>query len=86
MSAAARALGQTFRWSTVLEPLAEFCAAPRRSPDLLDPVTAKAIARGRQPHAPRAGRGRRSAPSTSPGRGEWQALGTKAVGKVRRQH
>ncbi len=85
MRTAARALGQTFRWSTVLEPLAEFCAAPTRSPDLLDPVTAKAIARGGNlmPHELVAAAHRAVDLAR---RGEWHALGTKAVGKVRRQH
>ncbi len=85
MGTAARALGQTFRWSTVLEPLAGFCAAPRRSPDLLDPVTAKAIARGGNlmPHELVAAAQRAVDLAR---RGEWQALGTKAVGKIRRQH
>jgi glycosyltransferase involved in cell wall biosynthesis len=27
-----------FRWSTVLEPLIDFCRAPRRAPDLVDPI------------------------------------------------
>jgi GT2 family glycosyltransferase len=32
-----------YRWSRVLEPLLEFCRAPRRAPDLLDPETAVII-------------------------------------------
>jgi hypothetical protein len=31
------------RWSQVLVPLVEFCRAPRRAPDLLDPSAAKAV-------------------------------------------
>ena len=67
----------------MLEPLAEFCAAPRRSPDLLDPVTAKAIARGGNlmPHELVAAAQRAVDLAR---RGEWQSFGTKAVGKVRR--
>jgi hypothetical protein len=33
-------VAETYRWSTVLEPLLEFCRAPRRSPDLLEAATA----------------------------------------------
>ncbi|MGH8982649.1 MAG: glycosyltransferase family 4 protein [Acidimicrobiia bacterium] len=32
-----------YRWSRVLQPLLDFCGAPRRAPDLLDPVTARTI-------------------------------------------
>jgi glycosyltransferase involved in cell wall biosynthesis len=35
--AAARRVAADFTWTTVLRPLVEFCAAPRRAPDLLDP-------------------------------------------------
>ena len=31
------------RWSQVLAPLVEFCRAPRRAPDLLDPSASKAV-------------------------------------------
>jgi GT2 family glycosyltransferase/glycosyltransferase involved in cell wall biosynthesis len=33
----------TYRWSTVLEPLLEFCRAPSRAPDLVDPETAAMV-------------------------------------------
>jgi glycosyltransferase involved in cell wall biosynthesis len=37
---AARELGASFAWDRVCRPLADFCAAPRRAPDLaLDPVS-----------------------------------------------
>jgi glycosyltransferase involved in cell wall biosynthesis len=32
-----------YRWSTVLEPLLEFCRAPSRAPDLVDPQTAAMV-------------------------------------------
>jgi glycosyltransferase involved in cell wall biosynthesis len=35
--AAARRVAADFTWATVLAPLLEFCAAPHRAPDLLDP-------------------------------------------------
>jgi hypothetical protein len=31
-------LADEFRWSRVLQPLLEFCRAPRRAPDLVDPL------------------------------------------------
>lgn len=34
---AAHRVAQDFTWAKVLQPLVEFCAAPRRAPDLLDP-------------------------------------------------
>jgi glycosyltransferase involved in cell wall biosynthesis len=34
------ALAEQFRWSRVLEPLLDFCADPRRAPDLLGPEAA----------------------------------------------
>jgi GT2 family glycosyltransferase/glycosyltransferase involved in cell wall biosynthesis len=33
----------TYRWSTVLEPLLEFCRTPSRAPDLVDPETAAMV-------------------------------------------
>ena len=36
-AAASRALGESLRWSRVLEPLLQFCRAPDRAPDLVDP-------------------------------------------------
>jgi glycosyltransferase involved in cell wall biosynthesis len=33
----------SYRWSTVLEPLLEFCRAPGRAPDLVDPETAAMV-------------------------------------------
>jgi GT2 family glycosyltransferase/glycosyltransferase involved in cell wall biosynthesis len=36
-------LAETFRWSEVLQPLIEFCRAPRRAPDLVDPDMAATI-------------------------------------------
>jgi len=32
-----------YQWSTVLEPLLEFCRAPSRAPDLVDPETAAMV-------------------------------------------
>jgi GT2 family glycosyltransferase/glycosyltransferase involved in cell wall biosynthesis len=37
---AARAAAESFRWSTVLAPLVEFCRAPRRAADLVNPDAA----------------------------------------------
>jgi glycosyltransferase involved in cell wall biosynthesis len=36
---ASLAQAQHLRWSDVLAPLVEFCRAPRRAPDLVDPIT-----------------------------------------------
>jgi GT2 family glycosyltransferase/glycosyltransferase involved in cell wall biosynthesis len=36
-------LAEEYRWSKVLQPLIEFCRAPRRAPDLVDPDMAAAI-------------------------------------------
>jgi glycosyltransferase involved in cell wall biosynthesis len=36
-------LAEEFRWSEVLQPLIEFCRAPRRAPDLVDPDMAAAM-------------------------------------------
>lgn len=33
-----------YRWSSVLEPLLEFCRSPRRAPDLVDPETSAMVA------------------------------------------
>jgi glycosyltransferase involved in cell wall biosynthesis len=46
LSAAAResaALGRQFHWAAVAQPLVDFCAAPYRAPDLLDPATRREI-------------------------------------------
>ncbi len=43
---ASRALGVTMRWSQVLTPLVEFCRAPERAPDLLDPEQVRLAAAG----------------------------------------
>jgi glycosyltransferase involved in cell wall biosynthesis len=40
---ACKELADEFRWSTVLRPLVEFCRAPRRAPDLVDPLMATTI-------------------------------------------
>jgi glycosyltransferase involved in cell wall biosynthesis len=44
--AAAQRVAARYRWSSVLQPLLEFCAEPVRSPDLRAADTARAIARG----------------------------------------
>ena len=36
---ASTAQAARLRWSDVLEPLVAFCSAPRRAPDLVDPIT-----------------------------------------------
>ena len=41
--AAAGRLATKMRWSEAVQPLVEFCRAPRRAPDLLDPTVAEAI-------------------------------------------
>jgi glycosyltransferase involved in cell wall biosynthesis len=47
-------LADSFHWSEVLQPLIEFCRAPRRAPDLVDPDMAATI--------PSVGPGRRRLP------------------------
>ncbi len=42
--AASTRVAADFRWSKVLEPLLEFCRAPRRAPDLVDPIMAANVA------------------------------------------
>jgi glycosyltransferase involved in cell wall biosynthesis len=39
------ALAPDFRWSRVLRPLVEFCRAPHRAPDLLDPWASRRLAK-----------------------------------------
>jgi glycosyltransferase involved in cell wall biosynthesis len=39
-------LARDYRWPTALAPLVEFCRAPRRAPDLTDPILAPEIATG----------------------------------------
>jgi len=41
--AASAKLAEEYRWSRVLEPLIEFCRAPRRAPDLVDPDMAATL-------------------------------------------
>ncbi len=36
-------LADDYRWTKVLQPLVEFCRAPHRAPDLVDPDTAAAM-------------------------------------------
>ena len=43
-AAASLELGESFRWSRVLEPLVAFCSDPRRAPDLLHPKQAQLAA------------------------------------------
>jgi len=40
---ASRSLADELRWSETLRPLVEFCRAPRRAPDLVDPLMASTI-------------------------------------------
>jgi len=65
LEAGARAsarLGRQFQWTTVAQPLVDFCANPQRAPDLLDPPTREEIMR-RLP-------GARAVPMS----GRWSAL------------
>ena len=48
--AAARALAPELRWPETLAPLVRFCRAPRRAPDLVDPITAAELSE--RPTAP----------------------------------
>ena len=41
--AASGRLATKMRWSEAVQPLVEFCRAPRRAPDLLDPTVADQI-------------------------------------------
>jgi glycosyltransferase involved in cell wall biosynthesis len=73
------------RWSQVLAPLVEFCRAPRRAPDLLDPRTAGAVRAelGRV----RSGAGWRHDVRTSLEYLQWggpKLLARKALGRLRR--
>ncbi len=40
----AAAVADEFRWAKVLGPIVEFCRAPRRAPDLVDPEMAALVA------------------------------------------
>jgi hypothetical protein len=42
-AAASGRLAEGLRWSEAVKPLVEFCRAPRRAPDLLDPEMGPAI-------------------------------------------
>ena len=83
MGASARELGAYYRWSTVLQPLLDFCAQPARSPDLLDGDTAKAIARSRTLRPNQFVESARRAADLGR-RGEWSELGAKVAGRIRR--
>jgi glycosyltransferase involved in cell wall biosynthesis len=48
----AASLAPELRWGRVLRPLFEFCAAPRRAPDLVDPRLGPTLARARRAAAP----------------------------------
>jgi len=39
------AVADQYRWPAVLQPLVAFCRSPRRAPDLVDPLTARRLAR-----------------------------------------
>ncbi|MGH3744734.1 MAG: hypothetical protein ACRDTP_07740, partial [Mycobacteriales bacterium] len=57
---ASRALGRSYGWDEVLAPLLAFCRAPRRAPDLTDPVTRRLIDRaGETVRAPKPAAGLR---------------------------
>ncbi len=68
-AAASRALAEELRWSKVLEPLVEFCRAPRHAPDLLDPVLWSAIGDPRH---------------KGPSRGWWRHNTRAALARLRR--
>jgi glycosyltransferase involved in cell wall biosynthesis len=77
-------LARDYRWSVVLAPLLEFCRAPRRAPDLVDPVLGPEIAsRGDRPPRgdPRAAAGRAWQHLR---RGELSELAGKARNRFRR--
>lgn len=42
-AAASSALADRYRWSKVLAPIIEFCRAPRRAPDLVDPLVSAQV-------------------------------------------
>jgi GT2 family glycosyltransferase len=68
----------TYHWSKVLEPLLEFCRAPARAPDLVDPETAAMVATlqgGMWGHVGWRADLRKALRFIR--RGEWRALGAK---------
>jgi glycosyltransferase involved in cell wall biosynthesis len=81
--AASRVLGATYRWPLVLAPIVEFCAQPRRSPDLLELATSRAIFRGHD-LTPGAGAKRIRAAAGHVRRGEWKVLWSKVARRLRR--
>jgi GT2 family glycosyltransferase len=71
-------LAPDYRWSKVLEPLLEFCRAPVRAPDLVDPETSDMVASLQGGMWKRVGwRADLSKTLRFIRRGEWRALGAK---------
>jgi len=81
-AASSEALASRYRWSTTLSPIVEFCASPRRSPDLLAPGIAAEIGRGGDLSSPRARPVRTALGHVRSG--EWTALWAKARLRLRR--
>ena len=83
------ALAEEFRWSKALTPLLEFCRAPHRAPDLVNPDMVKLLqtAPGLRTRRERFVYWREDVQTvmTFVRNGDWRTMGTKASGRVRRQ-
>jgi hypothetical protein len=76
--AAIERVSPDYRWSKVLEPLLEFCRAPVRAPDLVDPETSDMVDSLQGGMWKRVGwRADLSKTLRFIRRGEWRALGAK---------
>lgn len=80
------ATAQDFRWSTVLRPVVQFCRAPLRAPDLLDPEVSARLAQPLSVPSPAWGgvRGDLRLVRTYVQQGGPRLVASKAVGRARR--
>ncbi|MEX1006998.1 MAG: glycosyltransferase [Acidimicrobiia bacterium] len=72
-----------FRWSKVLSPLLDFCRAPVRAPDLLDPAMTEMIGRVDVPRAGLVGRDTFARLTEHLRRGEWREIVKKLRDRMR---
>ena len=81
------AMAPRFAWSAVLEPLLQFCRAPHRAPDLLDPDSPLPATRTLRAAPPSRSSLRQDAQLLRSylDQGGWRMVGEKAAGRLRRK-